>query len=324
MATEVRRDHTGPLTVRVEELDPSDVVLVKDIGWLNARFQTQESMRGLKESMEFDGVSTSVPFCFRFPELEGERPAPCYVVLSGNGRTEAARLAGVKQFYMLCDDLVPYDRMKALQLAHNAREGEDDPHILEAIYHEIGEVELKKYSGLNDEVLAALKHVDVPAIREAPMDYRTVTFEFLPNEVERLTAMIEEVNSLYKGEHIVAHRCDYQPFMEAVELAKGAYGVRNGAMAIGIVLDVFERNRVDLQSGYLDENGEAEDRSGWVPLATLFGGDAIPGEAASVIARAVKLMQKQGDVSKEHAWKAVEYMAAEFLAGAQQETNDGT
>ena len=87
--------------------------------------------------------------------------------------------------------------------------------------------------------------------------------------------------------------------------------MRNSAVALTLVLDVFEAHLVDLSAGWEGN----EDRQRWVPLATIFGVDEVPLHAARIMQRAVARLVESGDVSEKARWQAIEYLCADYLAG---------
>lgn len=53
----------------------------------------------------------------------------------------------------------------------------------------------------------------------------------------------------------------------------------------------------------------------WVQLPNLFGSPAIPKEAADTITQALDKMVKEGEIGQKNKWQALEYWAADYLAG---------
>ena len=82
-----------------------------------------------------------------------------------------------------------------------------------------------------------------------------------------------------------------------------------------LILDIFDRHATDLQAAYLDQDGEAPQPKRWVPLETLFGTHGIPAGAASTVARALARMRDQEEITDRNPWQALEYWAADYLAG---------
>lgn len=55
---------------------------------------------------------------------------------------------------------------------------------------------------------------------------------------------------------------------------------------------------------------------GWVAIDSVIGQRMIPAEAARVLAEAKAKMEADGTITKKNAFQVIEYLAAEFLAGA--------
>ena len=86
------------------------------------------------------------------------------------------------------------------------------------------------------------------------------------------------------------------------------------AVALMLMLESFERHLTDLSDGWLSEEGEVKHKN-WVPLASVTGTDTIPPESARVIKQAVDTMMAREEVGAKNRWQALEYWAADYLAG---------
>lgn len=309
------------LSVRVEWLDADGLASLKLLD-LNARFMRHEVFQTLVENVKRDGVLTQVPFAWK--DNDGK-----YLVLSGNHRIKAAVEAKIDGAHvMLCDDPMPRDRRVALQLAHNAISGEDDPATLKELYESLEGVDWRVYSGLDDKTLELLEEVQVGSLSEANLSFETVTIAFLPDEAdearEAWDAAREHVSSR-PDEVWLARLLDHERLLDALDLAGKSYNIKNVAVALAIVLGVFERHREDLAEGFLTDWDEAKpDRENqWVPLAAIIGRDDVPAPAAAVIRRALKAAKKRGDLPENAPWQLFELLAADYVAGGLVEAPDG-
>ena len=82
--------------------------------------------------------------------------------------------------------------------------------------------------------------------------------------------------------------------------------VKNTGAAIHAMIKATESLFDDL---HFDESQE------WVQLPNLFGSPAIPKEAADTITQALDKMVKEGEIGPKNKWQALEYWAADYLAG---------
>lgn len=81
-----------------------------------------------------------------------------------------------------------------------------------------------------------------------------------------------------------------------------------GTAPAEVLLDLCRR-----ESGEMDRLlGE-----GWVTIDSVIRSRSIPGHAAQVIEQALDLMEQMGDLGDKNRWQGLEYMAAEFIAGAK-------
>jgi ParB-like chromosome segregation protein Spo0J len=61
---------------------------------------------------------------------------------------------------------------------------------------------------------------------------------------------------------------------------------------------------------------------GWVTVDSIIGGRTIPGHAAQILKDALDTMEMSGDLGEKNRWQGLEYMAAEYLAGAIASASD--
>ena len=276
----------------------------------NAHFMTHEMFQNLVANIQRDGALASVPFCW----YDGTT----YHVLSGNHRVKAAVAAGVPRILILYDDrpLTRQERV-AIQLSHNSINGKDDPAILKELWAEIDDLGLKYYAGLDDKQLEQLADAQLKSMREAVLDYKSVMFLFLPEEMEALeNAFRRAVESTVCEEAVTARLSEFSRLVDALDKTKASYAIKNHAVALSLVLDVFERNLTDLQSGWFQDG--AAKHNGQVPLATVFGTDKVPARVACLLKECCAKMISQGLLDSAATGCALEVLAERFLASAQR------
>lgn len=304
-------DDEGPLNLRRETVDPRSLTLLE----VNARFMRKETFDRLVANVRRDGALTSTPLVWN-DEATGRR-----VVLSGNHRVMAALEVGLEQVdVIVVDQELSRARQVALQLSHNAIEGEDDPATLKALYEELDDVDWRAYSGLDDKQLDLLAQVDLEGLSEANLDFATVQLVFLPHELDAARASFDEARKLVQADaRWLAGYADYEPTLDALATAHGAHNVGNVATALGLILAVFERHLDELRDGvwYDPESGEPIGNARkLVPIETILESRSMPADAGSVVARAVDRMVRKGEVPADQRWRALELLAADYLAGA--------
>ena len=297
------------MKTQIERVRLGDLRLLE----LNARFLRHETMAALVANIARDGCLTSVPLAWREPD-GGLR------VLSGNHRVVAAiealgsdALADV----MVTDDPLTPAQRTAIALSHNAIAGEDDPATLKLMYETLDDVDWRLYSGLDDKTLDLLAKVVPAPLGPERIEYLVCLFLLLPDERDRLTAAFHEAKARIEGatSSYLCRLADYDRLMDALDLAGRAYGIRNSAVALSLILDVFEAHLTDLSASWEPD----EERQKWVPIASIFGADEIPQAAARIVQRAVAHLVETGDATEKARWMALEYWAADYLAGAQTE-----
>lgn len=296
--------------------DPRSLTLLE----VNARFLPHETFQALVRNIKRDGHLTSVPLVYRHEGRADydELPAGTLEVLSGNHRTKAAIEAGLSEIRWL-EITEPMTRQQriAVALSHNAIAGQDDPATLKRLYDEIADVDWRDYAGLDDKTLELLEKVDVESLSEANLDFSTVQIVFLPHERDAAERALKDAMAAVTADaRWLVPFTLYQPTLDALASAHGAYGVGNVATAFGILLAVLEQHLDELREGWYDPQECLPTRDGFVPVETAVGARELPAEAAAVIAQAVDRLVARGDVDAKSRWRALELMAAEVLASA--------
>ncbi|MEU8521211.1 ParB/Srx family N-terminal domain-containing protein [Streptomyces sp. NPDC048577] len=298
----------APLKPRMVEGDPRELTLLD----VNARFMRHEQFQRLVANIRDDGALTSTPLVWNDTET-GRR-----IVLSGNHRTKAAIEAGLERiWWMEVTEPLPRQRQIALQLAHNAITGEDDPATLKALYEELEDVSMRLYSGLDDKTLELLDEVTVPSLAEANLDFATVQIVFLPDEKEAAEKALEAARKTASADARWLARIDqYEQVLDTLDTTKGAHNIGNVAAAFAIILTVVERHLGELAEGGYDPDEKTATRKGAAPIETVLATRTMPADAAAVVQRAIHRMERDGDIETGQRWRALELWAADYLAGA--------
>jgi len=286
------------------------IVNVDDIKLLkkNARNMDKKTFQNLVDNVRRDGGLSSAPYCYL--DDDGK-----YTVLSGNHRVMAAKEVGLTEILIMYSPKTLSEQEKiAIQLSHNSIVGKDDMAILKELWEEIDDLNEKYYAGLDDKTLEELKKVGLSALSEVPLDYKSVSFMFLESEADRLLDTLEKAaKAIPVDVRIAARLDDFERLITANTKLQAAYNIRNGAVALMKLLDIFERHQEDLQEGWVEE--EEKKQRQWVPLSSIFGTDQVPISVANIILKAVKKMVDRGEVGQKNKFQALEYLAAEYLAG---------
>lgn len=137
--------------IKIEEVQLSDIKFVKK----NAHFRSNDTFNALVNNIRRDGQLSSVPFCVKHND-------GTYTVVSGNHRTQAAKMAGLTSIRVMYIDEnnTSNDWLLATQLSHNSIVGQDDAEVLKQLLDEITDVALKEYAHISNEVLESVKDIN--------------------------------------------------------------------------------------------------------------------------------------------------------------------
>lgn len=193
----------------------------------NARFMTKEQFASLTHNIKADGGLTSIPLCYK--QADGR-----LLVLSGNHRIKAAIEAGQPEFLvLLIDKELTKQQQIAIQLSHNAIEGQDDEQILKELWKQIDDLEASIYSGFSSELINKLNSTDFITISEQRILFQEITLLFLPEEIEDFQAICEGIMESAKKKQIFAGRItEYDDILEGIIETKQNQKIINSTLAL--------------------------------------------------------------------------------------------
>lgn len=267
---------------------------------INARIMKTEMQKQLTDNIKKRGQLESLPFCAL---IDGR-----IEVISGHHRLRSAKDAGLTEVFVILDvSGLRRSQVASKQIAHNAINGFDDQSTLREIAKMIDDVDdmLESYIGkeIIGEPMAELEKLIAPKVEFA---WKNVTFTFLPHQLKDLDKLLSVIGSLKPDFLGVADIDQHEEFIGTVTKYQQFANVKNTGAAIHAMIRATEQIFEDV---HYDESEE------WVQLTSLLGTPAIPKEAADIIREAVDKMTKEGTVGAKNKWQALEYWAADYLAG---------
>lgn len=267
---------------------------------INARIMKTEMQKQLTDNIKKRGQLESLPFCAL---IDGR-----IEVVSGHHRLRSAKDAGMTEVFVILDvSGLRRSQVASKQIAHNAINGFDDQSTLREIAKMIDDVDdmLESYIGkeIIGEPMAELEKLIAPKVEFA---WKNVTFTFLPHQLKDLDKLLNVLSSLKPDFLGVADFDQHEEFIETLTKYQQFANVKNTGAAVHAMIRATEQIFEDV---HYDESEE------WVQLTSLLGTPAIPKEAAEIIKEAVDKMTKDGTVGAKNKWQALEYWAADYLAG---------
>jgi hypothetical protein len=292
-----------PLTTRTVRRRLADLTGLE----VNARYMRKETYDQLVTNLRDDGCLTSCPLIYSGGEYEEGRE----LILSGNHRVQAAVEAGIEEAdCLLIEQPLPQAKQIALQLSHNAIEGEDDLSVLKQLYEAIDNMDDRAYAGLDDKTLDLLDKVDMESLSEANLNFHVVQIVFLPDEADAAREAFEVFGKTADERWLAAYK-DYNDVLDVLASAHGSHNVGNIATALGVLIGVVNDNLTDLQAGLIDpETGDARHR-GQVGLEVVFGSRTVPAATAAALTRALRGAVDRGQVDPDKSWQLLDLLLKE-------------
>tara|TARA_R110002167_G_scaffold12153_9_gene52114 strand:+ start:267 stop:1175 length:909 start_codon:yes stop_codon:yes gene_type:complete len=285
--------------VGVDEVSEQDV---------NARAMSPQMFERLAATIERDGRLESLPLMALNAEGKIE-------IISGHHRVRASRAAGVDDIFALVDTTgLNRDQIAAKQLAHNSIAGTDEKQLLRQILDSIEDVDARLEAFITPESLDMpdIESLSLPAL-DLDVKYRTTLFVFLPHQAERFDKTVEAVVAevdLNRDQVYLADIELYDRWKALMSRVSKEYDARALSTVIMRLLDAAQD-----ALGIDTSSPESIDPGEWVALPQLFGSAMVPPDAAEVIEAAVAKMQEAHDLGQFVRWRAIEYWAADYLAG---------
>ena len=219
---------------------------------INARMMPLNEYNTLVGNIARRGELESTPYCVQTDSA--------IEIVSGHHRVAAALDADITEAIVLLDtQSTTRSEIVAKQLAHNRIAGFDDPDMLKQLYDMLEEPEHQLESGLSAEMheidSAELDKMDALNVK---LDWRTITFCFLPTQLEDLQAVID---SMPDSDHVlVAHIGIYDEFTEALRKYKKAANIQRADNALhAIIKRITQEIELTTDSASIDYGDDPND-----------------------------------------------------------------
>lgn len=210
---------------------------------INAQVMPPEMFERLTETIKRDGRLESLPFgVLRKAQTDGRQKIE---LVSGHHRLRASRSAGVNTLHFLVDERdLTRSQVVAKQLAHNAIAGESDPMVLKRLYEEIQSVDDILEAFVKPEDFDGVRQLDVanlPKIGVA-IEYRKISFVFLPNDAQRMKAIESAAQEIPKGTATVGvvDLAVFERFRKMALALGSAKEIRSMGALVAMMCDIVE------------------------------------------------------------------------------------
>lgn len=202
----------------------------------NARYMTKAQLARLTENIKKDNFLSQIPLAIR--EESGK-----YIIISGNHRVKAAIKAELEFILIQYLNRSEIDHQKelALQLSHNAIAGQDDLTILLEIYNEITSLDLKEFSGIDEQKLLEYEALNLPSINEKDIAFNEIRLFFSGIALARVDKTVESLKKLIldeKRDRIIFS--DFYDFIDLMTEVKRRVNIKNDTVAFMKMIEICE------------------------------------------------------------------------------------
>jgi hypothetical protein len=200
---------------------------------VNARVMPTADFAQMVANIKERGQMESVPYCV----LSNGKVE----IASGHHRIKAAREAGIEEAPILVDESgLSRSEIVAKQLAHNRLVGYDDKDTLSQLFNLLDTTDLMLQSGLStDLLLPSDDNLDTLIAPKMDMDWKQVSFVFLPHQAEHLKGLLDAIP---QADMVAAGGIDqFEEFMRAAVGYGRLKDIRNAGMAIAHLTEMALR-----------------------------------------------------------------------------------
>ncbi len=203
----------------------------------NARFMSQTTFNQLVENIRKDGQLSSVPFCV-------EKPDGRFTVVAGNHRVQAAKMAGVTKVYAMIvpEDEITNDKLRAIQLSHNAISGEDDKEVLKQLMDEITDAAYKQYAFVQKQLMEDIGKIDY-SVSLPNNDVVPVIFMFTSVQKNNYENVLKKLESFSRTEQESTTLLDISLLKKLNDLTSRVgqkYKIKSQALNICKMMEIVE------------------------------------------------------------------------------------
>lgn len=196
----------------------------------NARYMLPEQMENLVNNIKRDGRLESVPLCYK--DKNGKLK-----IISGHHRVEAAQKAGVKKILVMKTNVKNDGEIVAKQLSHNAINGKDDAVVLRKLYDRLDSVEMKLYSGLQDQ----LDSINVVSLNFRAGSFKEFTIAFTEPDIRDFDAVADQIKNMKIGSGTTVRVAPieyYDCFAKAIMDIKKVENIKSNGVALGRLVEI--------------------------------------------------------------------------------------
>ena len=228
---------------------------------INARIMKKEMQDQLTANIKNRGQLESLPL---LAEKDG-----VLEIVSGHHRIKSAKAAGLKEIVAIIDiSGLSRSKIASKQLAHNAISGFDDPSVLKEICKMMDDVDdmLASYVG-KDILQEPLEQYNRLLTPEAQVDFRNITFTFLPPQIKDMEQLIKSLSVGAPDMIGVAAYEQCENFVETLTRYQKFTNIRNVGAAVHSMC-----KKVTAEMDEVDFDANAD----WTYFTQIFGNSAIP------------------------------------------------
>lgn len=212
---------------------------------VNAQYMIPEMFNRLSQNIKREDRLESVPFAVKREKH--------FELISGHHRVRAARSAGLTEIIVLADTRdLNRSQVVAKQIAHNRLTGESSEEILARMIKEIQDVDdmIEAYVDMK-ELGVDPPGVDIDSLALS-IDWRIVTFAFLPAQMEKFKEVADEIpESDFVG---VVNQELFEDLKNTLIQLKKAEDIRSIGALVGRMLEITDDHLKTLKQKSEHEN----------------------------------------------------------------------
>lgn len=222
-------EHTSVEIINISKLKEQD---------RNARILEKEKMEIMAENIKDEGALESYPLVYK----DGDD----YRIISGHHRVRASKMAGMKEVpCIVLERKLTQSEVRQKQLAHNALSGHDDPVILNELYNEIEDLNLRVRTGLDEEEVKLDEKATSLFDIDYEFDYEIVELLFIKNTYDKFEQLVEELGGADK--YFVVDKKEFSKFSKVIDGVAVEFDVRNITSAMSLMIKLAKERLEEIR-----------------------------------------------------------------------------
>lgn len=207
----------------------------------NAHYMEKNILDKLVSNVSEDGFLSQLPFALK-------RDDGKYLIMSGNHRLKAAIKAKLDYILILFVENIGKDKQIAYQLSHNSLVGKDDVNMLKDIFMQIESLDMKEFTGINDNNFIDVSKIKCNAINDDDIELIEMRLYFVEPIAQNIDKFFNAIEKEKNTEYSYAAIADFEQFIKTMTEIKIKYNIKSPSTAFLKMIEICKEKLNELNA----------------------------------------------------------------------------